>query len=338
MTNGTKRVLVTGGSGFIGTNLVESLLKTTDKVLSADILAPRNRDHEKFFKSLNILDKDAVIGVFKEFSPTHVVHLAARTDLHEKKDINGYDANIQGVRNIVDAVCSCRSVQRCIYTSTKLVCPTDYVVKSTEEYFPDTMYGQSKVIGEKIVKNADAMKCSWCIVRPTSIWGPWCYIPYGKFFQMIKKGYYFHPGGIHAPKSFGYVGNTVFQIEKLLDADEKQINRKVFYLSDYEVFTIKDWADTISMKWNNKKVKTIPAPVARLLAWGGDMLRLCGVNEPPFSSFRLRNMRADTTGIPLEPTRQIANPLPWSMEQGVEATIAWIDKHEKDFASFGSST
>jgi nucleoside-diphosphate-sugar epimerase len=328
----TKRVIVTGGSGFIGTNLVESFLTAGHEILSIDIREPQSHRHDKVFRRVDIRDISALTETFSHFAPTHVVHLAARTDLHERKDIRGYSANIKGVENIVHAISGQPSVDRCIFASTKLVCPTDYMVKSTEDYCPDTLYGQSKVIGEKIVKNAAEMQCDWCIVRPTSIWGPWCYIPYGKFFHMVKKRHYFHPGGINPPKSFGYVGNTVFQIEKLLEADEKQINRKVFYLSDYKIFTIKDWADTISMKWKNRKVKTIPQSVTRLLAWGGDLLKFCGVNEPPFSSFRLRNMWADTTGIPLDPIKQLANPLPYSMEQGVEETIAWFEKYEKGSA------
>lgn len=321
------RVLISGGSGFIGTNVVESHLASGHEVLSIDIKTPQKREHSKVFKRVDILDKKSLEEIFKHFAPTHVVHLAARTDLHEKRSLEGYNTNIQGVRNMIDAIGCQSSVCRCIFASTKLVCPTDYMVKSTEDYCPDTLYGQSKVMGEKIVKNAAEMQCNWCIIRPTSIWGPWCYIPYGKFFRMIAKGYYFHPGGANPPKSFGYVGNTVFQIRKLLDADREQINRKVFYLSDYEIFTIKDWADTISMMWKNRRVKTIPQSVTRLLAWGGDLLKFCSVNEPPFSSFRLRNMWADTTSIPLEPIKQIANPLPYSMEQGVEETIAWLQKH-----------
>jgi nucleoside-diphosphate-sugar epimerase len=324
MVYDTKRVLVTGGSGFIGTNLVESLLGAGTAVLSIDLKKPLKKEHEKVFRPVDILDSDLLMATFSDFLPTHVVHLAARTDLHETRDLSGYDTNIGGVRNVISAVSHNSSVQRCIFASTKLVCPTDYTVTSTDEYCPDTLYGQSKALGEQIVKNSVAMKCAWCIVRPTSIWGPWCYIPYGRFFHMIKRGLYFHPGNIHPPKSFGYVGNTVFQIERLLAADDSRIAGKVFYLSDYESFTIKDWADTISLKWTNRPVRTIPCSFARVLAWGGDLLKHCGIKEPPFSSFRLRNMWADTTGIPLDPTKQIAYPLPYSMEQGVEETIAWM--------------
>ena len=144
---------------------------------------------------------------------------------------------------------------------------------------------------------------------------------------MIAKGYYFHPGSDNTPKSFGYVGNTVFQMKKLLDANSEQINRKVFYLSDYEISGIKDWADMISVKLKNKRTKTIPEPFVRLLAWSGDLLKLCGIKNPLFSSSRLRNMRADTTDIPLEPIKQTTGLLPYSLEQGVEETIAWLQKY-----------
>ena len=69
--------------------------------------------------------------------------------------------------------------------------------------------------------------------------------------------------------------------------------------------------------------------MVRLLAWGGDLMKLCGHHEPPLSSFRLRNMRADTTGVPLEPTERITGSLPYSLEQGVD-----LRKHKKFRALF----
>jgi nucleoside-diphosphate-sugar epimerase len=324
-----KRVIVTGGSGFIGTNAVTSFLSAGHDVLNLDIKEPQCQEHDEVFQRVDIRDMAALSGAFESFAPTHVVHLAARTDLHERTDLAGYSANIQGVENMVLAVSGQSSVVRCVFASTKLVCPTDYRPKSMDDYCPDTLYGRSKVAGEEIVKKSTTMLCDWCIVRPTSAWGPWSmapHIPYGKFFLMIGRGRYIHPGRVNPPKSFGYVGNAVYQIEKLLDAPSEQIHGQVFYLSDYDELTIRDWADSISVQMRGKKIRTMPGPMVRLLAWAGDLMKLCGYQEPPLSSFRLSNMRADTTGVPLEPTERITGPLPYTLEQGVEATIAWLSK------------
>jgi len=237
---------------------------------------------------------------------------------------------------MVRAISAQPSVVRCIFTSTKLVCATDYVPKSMDDYCPNTLYGESKVMGEKIVKDNTTMRCDWCIVRPTSIWGPWsdsAHIPYGKFFRMIARGRYFHPGHADPPKSFGYVGNGMFQIEKLFDAPTEQIHRKIFYLTDYDTFTIREWADMISMKLRNKKIRAIPEWMVSILAVVGDLMKFCGIKEPLFSSFRLQNMRANTAKIPTEAIRQITGPLPYSMEQGVEETIAWFKKYGKNYIS-----
>lgn len=325
------KMLVTGGSGFIGTNVVEHFLSGGYEVLSIDIVQPQDINHMHIYKNVDILNLADLKAVFRDFSPEYVIHLAARTDLHEKKNINGYLANTKGVENMVAACSEQNSIERCIFTSTKLVCPTDYKPKSTDDYCPDTLYGQSKVLGEKILKNSTTMLCDWCIVRPTSIWGPWSmspHIPYGTFFQMISRGRYFHPGRSNPAKSFGYVGNAVFQFEKLLDAPREQIDKQVFYMTDYDTFTIKDWADAISMKLKRKKVKVLPALFVQLFAWVGDIMKFCGIKEPPFSSFRLTNMRADTSGIPTDPIEKITGSLPYSMERGVEETIAWLRKHE----------
>ncbi len=321
-----KRILVTGGSGFIGTNLVESLLATDSAVLNIDVKQPRNPEHGAVFRKVDIEDLDVLHETFRDFAPTHVVHLAARVDLDEEVTVEAYGANVQGVENMVAAVSRQSSVRQCVFASTKLVCPTDHHVTSVDDCCPDTVYGRSKVLGERIVRDSTTMRCDWCIVRPTSIWGPWADFPYGKFFRMIERGWYFHPGHANPPRSFGYVGNIVFQTERILDAPREQVHQEIFYLSDYEIFTTRKWANTISMKLKNKQVRTLPEPVARGLARIGDLLKACGVKDPPLSSFRLRNMMADTTHIPLEPIQQLTGPLPFSMEQGVERTITWLKR------------
>lgn len=321
------KVLVTGGSGFIGTNLVNALLNLNKDVLSIDIEEPKVREHRSVFKQVDILDAVSLSNVLKAFSPRFIVHLAARTDLHEKSDINGYQANIAGVKNIIEAIRKLSSLERCVFISTKLVCPTDYVPQSSDDYCPDTLYGKSKVLGEELIKKSDDLSCTWCIARPTSIWGPWSmapHIPYGKFFQMVARGLYLHPGKYDPPRSFGYVGNSVFQIIKLMDAPGNMVHKKVFYLSDYEKYTIRQWANLISLKTRNKTVSGLPEFLVQLAARCGDLLKYFGYSEPPFSTFRLKNMRADTSSVPLEEMKEITGALPYTLVQGVDETLHWL--------------
>ncbi len=322
-----KKVLVTGGSGFIGTNVVERFIEEGWDVCSIDKDTPRNHNHQDYFKALDILDSDALLKVLLEFEPEYIVHLAARTDL-DGKTIEDYSANTVGVQNLINAISRQKTVSRCIFTSSKLVCRTGYKPCYDEDYKPNTLYGESKVEGEKIIRSDNSINCEWCIGRPGSIWGPWFDVPYKYFFLAIAKGRYFHPANVDTPKSFGYVGNVVFQIEKLLKAPADQIHGKTFYWSDYDSFTIRQWADAISEKTRGKKVKSVPGPVISLAAKAGDLMKKFGFKNPPITSFRLSNMRADTTDIPLEPMKKISGLVPYTMEDGVELTVNWL-KNQK---------
>jgi nucleoside-diphosphate-sugar epimerase len=208
-----------------------------------------------------------------------------------------------------------------------LIVPNASGPQNDLDFRPDTLYGQSKVLGEQIVRESKELKCEWCIIRPTSIWGPWSdapYNPYGRFFKMVAKGWYFHPGDIDPPRYFGYVGNTVFQIMRLLTAPAKAVRGKIFYLADYETYHIRDWANLISIKTNGHPVKVLPLPVISFAAKMGDILKMFGVKNPPMTSFRLRNMQADTTHVPLKPIQSLTGPLPYSIEKGVDETIVWL--------------
>ena len=57
---------------------------------------------------------------------------------------------------------------------------------------------------------------------------------------------YFHIGKIKCHKTYGYIGNTVYQIEQLLFTETSDKNNKVFYLGDEPSYEINEWADEIA--------------------------------------------------------------------------------------------
>lgn len=316
------RVLVTGGSGFIGTNLVQALIDEGITVLSLDERAPRNPAHAKVFKQVSLLDADNLARVIADFAPTCVYHLGARTDLHGTA-VEDYPANTRGQQNVTDACKQQPSIQRVIFASSRLVCQIGYRPKDDRDYNATTPYGQSKVEGEKMLRASPTLPFSWAIVRPTSIWGPWFDIPYRTFFDHVRAGRYFHPGSLTVQKSFGYVGNSVHQLRSIMKATTQDIQGRTFYIGDYTPIDVKAFADAIAVTFGGKPVKRLPLPLLKAAAHAGDILQRLGYKEPPLTTFRLdnlcTNMLHDFWGL-----EAITGPLPFSMEQGVAKTVEWM--------------
>ena len=117
--------------------------------------------------------------------------------------------------------------------------------------------------------------------------------------------------------------NSVFQIDKLLFSETK--NASVFYIGDDPPLNISKWADDISLKMHGKKARELPFFIFKLAAIAGDLLKLLGITSFPMSSFRLKNMQTDNI-IPLENLYQITGPLPYSVNDGIDITISWMNQ------------
>lgn len=316
------RVLVTGGSGFIGTNLVQALRDQGVPVLNLDDRPPRNPAHADIFKRVSLLDAQTLASEIKAFAPTCVYHMGARTDLHGTT-LEDYAANIAGLKNLIDACRQVPSIQRVIFASSRLVCQIGYRPKDELDYNATTPYGQSKVEGEKMVRAQTDLPFEWAIVRPTSIWGPWFDIPYRTFFDHVQAGRYFHPGQLRISKSFGYVGNSVFQMRRLMAAPAQAVHGHTFYIGDYTPIDVKAFADTISRAFGASPVHSLPLPLLKMAGKVGDLLQTLGYKEPPLTTFRINNlctnMLHDFWGLD-----SVTGPLPFSMQEGVTHTVAWM--------------
>jgi GlcNAc-P-P-Und epimerase len=317
-----RRVLVTGSSGFIGTNVVDALYKRGTTVLGIDIHPPKNSAHASLWKRIDLLDTMGLARAVDEFAPHAVLHLGARTDLNGL-GVADYKSNHEGTRNLLDAAQSCSSVDKVIFASSRLVNRIGYEPASATDYCPSTPYGESKVLGEEVVRAAQKLRYEWCIVRPTSIWGPWFGVPYRNFFDAVLAGRYIHPKGHRVLKSFGYVGNAVYELLSLMDAPPGEIEGQTHYLTDYSPIEVYEFAKEVARQAGCGPVTEIPYAALKAGALAGDLLKRLGMNNPPLTSFRLDNlvtpMLYDTTNL-----RRLVGPLPHTHEEGIAQTLLWL--------------
>lgn len=319
------RILVTGGSGFIGTNIVEYYRAQGHEVLSADVAEPRHPDHRPFWKELDVTDGRALEKLMCEFRPEYVFHLAARTDL-EGNDVAEYHVNTSGVANMLSEATR-TPPKRIVFASSMLVCALGYRPRNETDYCPPNPYGQSKVIAEKQIRAILPTNLPWIIVRPTSIWGPWFDVPYSIFFNLVRTGYYVHPGTIAIKRSLGFVGNTVYQFDRLVRADPAKTVGCTFYLSDYPATEIRLWAELIRKEFGAPPIKRFPVMLVKAVALAGDAFKKCGFRNVPLTSTRLRNLMTEAI-IDLANLHAICGELPFDLPQGVKLTAAWLQSHQ----------
>jgi UDP-glucose 4-epimerase len=175
------RVLVTGGAGFIGSELVNQLV-TED---SAEVLVYDNLsfghvanwgDYENLtFEKGDIRDFERLRHIIREFEPTHLYHLAAIHFIpyciaHPRETI---DINVSGTATLLEA-CKGSSVSAVVFASTAAVyAPAANAHCETDCAEPIDIYGLSKVCGEQLVKlfhRETSVRCA--IARLFNAYGP----------------------------------------------------------------------------------------------------------------------------------------------------------------------
>lgn len=318
-----EKILLTGASGFIGTNLVEELLHKQYDILNIDINAPKIKERANIWSKVDICNYPLLEKVCVEFNPDYIVHLAARTDL-DGKTLDDYATNVIGVENVLKILYKLPDLKKIIITSSKFVTRNGYQIKNQHDYCPHTKYGESKVETEiRVWENKPS--CDWCIIRPTSIWGPWFGVPYRNFFDIVMKRMYFHIGQIKCYKTYGYIGNAVYQIEQLLFNETLDENNKVFYIGDEPAYEINEWGDEIAHELGFK-VPAAPVWFVKCLAKFGDFLGWFGIHFP-MQSFRYENMTKNGTND-MSNTYVYAPKNPYTRLEGTKATISWIREYE----------
>ena len=320
------KLIVTGGSGFIGANLIAELADLGGyEVLNVDIAQPSFGPSFGRYFQCDLLDQEKLNRCFEEFTPTFVVHLAGRTDMFGV-NVEDYASNYIGTQNIIKAIQRTTSVRRVIFTSSQYVVGPGPLPENDQDYRPHTIYGESKVLSEQVVHGSE-LPCSWTIIRPTNIWGRWHPRYPNEFWRVLKRGLYMHPGGAPVRRCYGYVGNIIDQILRILILEGNDLDGKTLYVGDPPI-DIYDWTNAFSLELTGKSVRVVPRGALAALAKLGDAIKIC-YKSPPISSSRFRSMTEDYV-TPMGPTFEALGPPKYSIHEGVKKTVNWL-RSEDDY-------
>lgn len=322
----TPTILITGSSGFIGANAVNHFKDRGWIVFGTDLVPPKRSSHQDNFLQCDLLSQPSLIDTFRKAAPDFVLHLGAVTDTFTHSKLPEYAANMDGMRNVISAANACKQLKRIIITSSRLVCRIGFEPKTEEDYDPPNAYGQSKVETERITRSS-TIRAEWLLTRPTAIWGPGFTVPsYRDFFEHIRRGRYFHIGRTNPKKTFGYVNNFTFQMERLLLAPRQEVHGRVFYVGDYQPVKLRDWAEQIGREFGVRRIPSVPLPFVKAGALAGDLLRIAGMRNPPLTSYRLANLLYESVHD-TAPLERITGALPHTLEAATRETTAWIKQN-----------
>lgn len=173
------KILVTGGAGFIGSHLVNSLVKARHKVVVVDDLSTGKKENlnstAKFYR-LNIKDQK-VAAVFKKEKPVIVFHLAAQMNVRKSIADPVFDAetNIVGALNLLEN-CVKYNIRKFVFISTGGAIYGDGVKMPTPESTPEapiSPYGIAKLSLEKYLHYYHHQYgLNYSILRLANVYGP----------------------------------------------------------------------------------------------------------------------------------------------------------------------
>ena len=152
------KAIVTGGAGFIGSHLVDLLVKKKYKVIVIDNFSTGRASNLAHLKNKIIVKKVDIskIGKWKGlFEGADIVfHLAAQADIVPsiKKPKSYFNSNVTGTINILE-LCVKNNIKKIVYAASSSCygIPKNYPTKETSKVSPEYPYALTKLIGEELV-------------------------------------------------------------------------------------------------------------------------------------------------------------------------------------------
>ncbi len=168
-------VLVIGGSGFIGSVVVQSLSRKGVEAIGYDLIHTNSADFQKNWIRADILDIQSIERIFFEYNIDSIVHLVGlpAIDLCQKNPHFSFLLNVMSVQNTLEAM-RMADIPRIVFASSATVYGnhSDKPLKETDKTHPTTIYGWHKLMAENAIQAfGDAYGIKSTILRLFNVYG-----------------------------------------------------------------------------------------------------------------------------------------------------------------------
>jgi dihydroflavonol-4-reductase len=329
--NETKTALVTGANGFVGSHLVDLLLKENYKVKCL----VRKSSNLRWLEGKNVeiitsglFDKEGLVRAFEGVD--YIYHVAGV--IKSKKPEGYYKGNVEATQNILEAALNYKDkIKRILIVSSQTAAgpsPAFELIDETHPCAPITNYGKSKRAEEELVQTYfDKLPITIC--RPPAVYGERdteIFIFFNSYWKGVTTTIGF--GKKEGQKKLSLIHAIDLVRGFYLAATNPNSKGQTYFISSEEVYT---WERIIAVtsKVMNKKAIVFKVPHCIVYTIAA-VAQLISVFQKQAATLNIEKARDITQSSWTCSTEKAVKELGYkqniSLEQGIEETIAWYKK------------
>lgn len=317
-----KKVFITGGSGFVGQNIIPELIKAGYEVLA---LARSSKAAEKVQQvgARSVMDdltdlSHNTIEALKQCDI--VVHSAAYMEFNYEK-AKFYSINVDATKHLLK-LAQANGIARFIYISAAPVVPGSPIINITEDEakdgLPKDLYPKTKAIAERAVLAANSKKFITTAIRPPAIWGPDNH-HMSELLDRVKAGQWRWIGGSHQILSTIHIKNLA---AATIAAIQNSKGGKAYFVTDGDRRSMRTTFDALIKAYGfDPGDKEISFGLAASAARLGDFIwKLFGLkSRPPVPPLAIRLMAREFSVSDRKARKELKYENVISFEEGIQA-------------------
>lgn len=316
------KVFITGGSGFVGQNLIPILLENSFQVFAL-ARSEKSAQKVKSIGAIPVMDDLTNLSINTESALKqcdYILHSAAHMDFtYDPKPF--YEINVEATKKLL-AMGKRAGVKNFIYISAAPVVPGSPIINLSEadagNGLPTALYPKTKAIAERAVLEANTSQFKTIALRPPAIWGPNNH-HYQDLFDAVDKGQWRWIGGGNQILSTIHIQNLGSAV---LAAFKSNKGGEAYFVTDGDRRSLKTTFSSILKAYGyDPGDKILPRGVAVVVAnLIGGIWKLLGLkSRPPVAPLMIRLMGTEFSVSDAKARKELGYQNVVSFEEGIAA-------------------